>query len=49
MSKTVGSELNDEIDWENLPEQQEILDLDPLLIDVPEVDDCDCVGECGDC
>lgn len=55
VSKVVGSEVifslenEDDIDWDNLPEEKDILALDPLLIDVPEVDDCDCGGECGDC
>ena len=52
VSKVVGSSIiisfEEEFDWDNLPEQQEILDLDPLLADVPEVDDCDCGGECGE-
>jgi hypothetical protein len=34
---------------DNLPEQKDILALDPLLIDIPESDDCGCDGECGEC
>lgn len=46
VSKVVGSEtvfsLEDEIDFENLPSQEEILALDPFLASVTEVDECDC-------
>jgi hypothetical protein len=55
VSKVVGSEIifsfenEDQIDWDNLPEQKDILALDPLLIDIPESDDCGCDGECGEC